>query len=91
MICLNLGFVTVSCYSRDQLDREKRNQQLRQRNMVYELARTFFIKAVNDKHTICNVVLPNDLMIERKPLAECNEEDIHEELVGTMFCTNCNA
>lgn len=49
-----------------------------------ELARTFFIKAVNDKHTICNVVLPNDLMIERKPLAECNEEDIHEQIVGTI-------
>ena len=66
--------VTVSCYSRDQLDREKRNQQLRQRNMVCELARTFFIKAVNNKHTICNVVLPNaDLMLERKPLAECKE------------------
>ena len=46
--------------------RTKRNQQLRQRNMIFEVMQTYFIKEVNEAYTVCNVILPNADQLDRK-------------------------
>lgn len=47
------------------MSRAKRNLQLRQRNMIYEVAQTFFIKEVETQFTVCNVILPNADHLDR--------------------------
>lgn len=47
----------------------RKSRTLRQRNMVYELSQTFFIKEVKDvkeAFTICNVILPNSDQLDRE-------------------------
>ena len=51
---------------REVLSRARKSRTLRQRNMVYDLSRTFFIKEVKESFTICNVVLPNSDKLDRK-------------------------
>lgn len=48
------------------LVRAKRNQLLRQKNMIVEAAFTFFITDLKDKFTICNVILQNSDQLDRK-------------------------
>lgn len=51
---------------REVLLKAKRNQLLRQRNMISEVASTFFILETKDKFTICNIILPNADQLDRK-------------------------